>query len=376
MRGYNKFIYLSNVKIILVLLVMTIVGIFSVGCSKVNDLEQSSINAVGDDVNVQENVENHTNKLKVVTTLFPQYDFAKQIGGNAVEVTLLLPPGVEAHSYEPTPQDIVTIQNADLFLYTGEQMEPWAHHIIEGLSDKKVKVVDLSEGIGLLEFSEEHGHNHDKDGHEEDENHNHDKDGHEEDENHNHDKDAHDHDGHHHDGVDPHIWLSPENAMIMLDHTTSSMCEVSKDNAKYFTDNAKAYGEQLKLLDRDFADVFNHTDTHTIVSGGHFAFGYFVDYYGLDFISPYKGFAPDAEPTPKEVAKLIEFIKNNNVHAIYYEELVNPRVAQTVANETNVQMYKLHAAHNISKEEREQGVTYISLMRDNMENLKKGMGYR
>ncbi len=354
------------------------------GCSQNNvDVQSNTQNDVENDVAQK--------KLKIVTTLFPQYDFAKQVGGDLVDVTLILPAGVEAHSYEPTPQDIVDIEQADLFIYTGEHMEPWAHKIIEGLDAKNVRVVDVSEGIELL-ASEHHSHAHEdahEQGHEEKHSH---EDEHEEDHDHgdkHEDEHEEDHDHgdkhedeheekheHHHDGVDPHIWLNPMNAMIMVDNITYALCDVSSENSKTFIDNANEYKDQLAQLDTDFKDVFKNTTTHTIVSGGHFAFGYFVDYYGLEFVSPYKGFSPDAEPTPKEVISLIEFIKDNDIKAIYYEELVDPKVANTIANETDVQMYQLHAAHNISKDDKNKGVTYISIMRDNMENLKKGMGYK
>ncbi len=309
----------------------------------------------------------HVDKIKIVTTLFPQYDFAKIVGANKVDVILLLPPGTEAHSYEPTPKDIKKIQNADLFLYTGEFMEPWAKKILDGVDNSELHIIDLSEGISLIESSESrHYHDHDH-AHE-----------------HEHSDeygDEYNHKKEHAEmedvsGVDPHIWLNPINASIMVQNIANALAELSPLNQEYFQNNAKKYQDELYKLDKDFVDLFQYTQSHTIVSGGHFAFGYFVDRYKLDFESPYKGFAPDAEPNPKDVARLLDFIEENNVSAIYYEELVNPRVAKIIADETKIDMYKLHAAHNISSQEKEQGITYLQIMKNNMDSLKKGLKYK
>ena len=163
-----------------------------------------------------------SDKLQIVTTLFPQYDFARVIGGDKVDVTLLLPAGMESHSYEPTPADIIKINKADLFIYTGESMEQWAHSIIESVDSNEVYVLDVSKNVPLLAPNSIVEDNHDH-----------------EDENHNHDAEVeagHDHsegDGHNHT-YDPHIWTSPKNAMIMVNNILEALCEVDPENADYY----------------------------------------------------------------------------------------------------------------------------------------------
>ncbi len=302
-------------------------------------------------------------KIKVMTTLFPQYDFAKIVGGDKVEVTLLLPPGVEAHSYEPTPQDIISIQESDLFVYTGEQMEPWVHKMVENVKSDGLTIVDSSKGIELMM-----GHHHDHEG--EDEDHDHDAG----DDDHDHDADSEDED-HDHEGVDPHIWLDPVLAKTMVDNLTEGLILVDPENEAYYQQNADAYKLKLDELDNSFRAAFEKTDSKTIIYGGHFAFGYFAKRYGLENISPFEGFSPDAEPTPAKIAELIENLKKAGTHYIFYEELVDPKIARIISEETGAEMLLLHGAHNVSKEERESGITYIEIMQQNLENLKIGLGY-
>lgn len=287
-------------------------------------------------------------KPQLVATLFPQYDFVREIAGDLVEVTLLLPPGVESHSYEPTPKDIAGITEADAFLYTGEVMEPWAAKIIGNLNGTEVKIVDLSKGITLLAATEE------EDAHEGEE-----------------EGDA----AHEEGAYDPHIWLDPNNAKIMVSTLLETLIEIEPENETVFRENAEAYLEELTALDLAFKDLFEKSETQTIYYGGHFVFGYFAEAYGLTTVSPYDGFSPDAEPTPKRIADLIDAMDQATFKVIYYEELVDPKIARLVAQETGAEMVLLHGAHNLSKEELESGASYLELMQQNLEKLKLGMGY-
>lgn len=282
-------------------------------------------------------------KLTIVATLFPQYDFVKAIAQDKAEVVLLLPPGMEAHAYEPTPQDIVTIQKSDMFIYTGEAMEPWAHRVIEGVKGKAVKVIDVSSGIELLNASEE-----DHDEEEED---------------------------HHHGGVDPHIWTDPVNAEKMVDTISEGLSSVDPKNSEFYSKNAEQYKAELQALDQKFKDMFAKTKSQTIIYAGHFALGYFAKRYSLTFISPYNGFAPDAEPTPQKIAELIKNIKATGINVIYYEELIDPKIARVISNETGAKIELLHGGHNVSRAELESGITYMKLMESNLEKLKEGLGY-
>lgn len=301
--------------------------------------------------------ETGSGKLKLMVTLFPQYDFAREIGKEKVDVRLLLPPGVEPHSYEPSPRDITAIQKADLFIYTGEFMEPWAHKVVEIVKNKKTVVVDVSKGILLLEETahDEHAHKDD-------------------DESDHHPDQEHGH-RHNHGGKDPHIWLDPVYAQTMVDNIVAGLVEADAKNKDFYVKNGEAYKQKLQKLHQKFTVTFQKTKSKKIIYGGHFAFDYFAKRYGLEHISPYAGFAPDAEPTPRRIAELMEALKKTGTKAIYYEELIDPKVAQVIAGQTGAKMILLHGAHNVTKQELNANVSYLSIMEQNLEKLKQGLGY-
>jgi zinc transport system substrate-binding protein len=286
-------------------------------------------------------------KITVVTTLFPLYDFAKNIGGEQVQVELLLPPGVETHGFEPKPEDVIKINKADIFLYTGKYMEPWAEDILKGIDNKKLIVVDSSRGIILQEEAEEHGH--------------------------------HEHEGSrtvHEEENDPHIWLDFSNAQTMVENILNGFIAEDPAHKDAYVRNAAAYSEKLAGLDKRFRDGLSHCRTNTFIHGGHFAFGYLSKRYHLQYISAYKGFAPDAEPTPGRLKELVENMRRHHLKYVFYEELISPRVADTIAKETGAKLLQLHAAHNLTKEEWNQGVTFLSLMEKTLNNLKTGLECR
>ncbi len=286
-------------------------------------------------IEVPKEVAVEENLLSIVTSLYPQYDFTRSIVGDKAEVILILPPGVESHSFEPTPKDMVTLQNADLFLYTGKEMEPWAYKLTGNIN---AKIVDLSKGITLMDLE----------AHEDEE---------------------------HEELIDPHFWTDPNYAMIMVDNILASLKEVDESNADYYEANANTLKQALVDLDTEIKEVLSKTTSKTILSGGHFAFGYFVERYGLEHMSPYEGFSPDAEPTAKRITALIENINETNAKAIYYEELIDPKVSRVISEETDIEMLLLHGAHNVTKEEFEAGKSYITFMKENLERLKIGLGY-
>ncbi|NLV77177.1 MAG: zinc ABC transporter solute-binding protein [Tissierellia bacterium] len=279
----------------------------------------------------------YNDKIKIITTLFPQYDFANEIVKDKGEVKLLLPPGVEAHSYEPTPKDIVDIKKADVFIYTGKYMEPWAEKMIKEIDDSTI-VIDISKGIELVD-EEDWEHNHE------------------------------------HHGKDPHIWLDPVYAQKIVDNILEGIIKADSKNENFYRQNAENYKEKLAELDKKFVETFSKVKHKTIIHGGHFAFGYFAKRYGLEYISPYDGFSPNAEPTPKKISELMNNMKSLGLNVIYYEELIDPKVAKIISEETGGKMLLLHGAHNISKEELESGISYIEIMESNLDRLKEGLGY-
>jgi zinc transport system substrate-binding protein len=293
-----------------------------------------------------------TGRLNIVTTLFPLYDWAKTIGGDRVEVSLLLPPGVESHSFDPTPKDVARIQKSDLFVYTGKQMEPWVEDLLQGGLGERQIVVDSSILVGLAEpkktskkkaprhHADEHGHD---------------------------DHGKHDH----RDAIDPHIWLDFPKAIQIVDGLARAMAAKDPTGANLYAERAREYKGQLMELDTRFAAALANCRHKTIVYGGHFAFGYLAKRYGLDHVSPYQGFSPNAEPRPKNIAELTTKMKKDGFRHIFYEEGIEPKVAKVISAETGATMLLLHGAHNVSKEELRQKVSYLSLMNDNLVRLQQ-----
>ncbi len=261
-------------------------------------------------------------KQTVITTLFPLYDFARNVGQDNISVILLLPPGVEAHSYEPSAGDVVRVTEADVFIYTSRQMEPWAEKFIRGIDNKKLIVLEASSG-----FTDN----------------------------------------------DPHTWLDFTKAMIMVNRIRDVLAARDPANRNLYQAAARQYNKKLAELDTEYQGALSGCRDKVLIQSGHFAFGYLARRYHLKYIAAYKGFSPDAEPTPRNLAELVDTIRQNKVKYIFYEELVSPRVAETLAQETGVRLLELSAAHNVSREELDKGISFIDIMKANLNNLKLGL---
>lgn len=313
-------------KLIVCLTLISIMALGFIGCSS------------------KENKDAKDEKINIVATLFPQYDFTRQIVGDRANVTLLLPSGVESHSFEPTSSDIIKINKSDLFIYTGKYMEAWAENIVKGITNEKVKVLDVSNGINL-DKEEEHEH---EEEHEEK------------------------HEEHHHE-YDPHIWTSPVNAKKMVDNILESVCSIDPKNADYYRENANKYKLELDALNNDFKKVTSEGKRKEIIFGGRFALHYFVKEYGLKYEAAFDSCSTETEPSAGTISHIIKEIKEDKIPVIYYEELSDPKTARAISEETGAKMLLFHSCHNVSKEELENGATYLSLMKQNLENLKKGL---
>jgi zinc transport system substrate-binding protein len=277
-------------------------------------------------------------KIKVVTTLFPLYDMAKGIGANKAEVTLLLPPGVEPHTFEPKPSDIVRITEADIFVFTGEFMEPWAEDIIKGVVNKNLIVVDASKGTKMISaiFRDE-------------------------------DEPV--------GSFDPHIWLDFDNAEIMAKNIAEALEAREPADKAFFKQKAAEYNTKLTELDTSFRTVLNTCKSREIVYGGHYAFGYMAKRYDLKYLAA-QGVSPDAEPTAKDLTRLVEQIKKDKIKYVFYEELTSPKIAETIAGETDAKLLLLNAAHNLSKDQFERGISFFEILNADLENLKIGLECR
>ncbi len=288
-------------------------------------------------------------RLQVITTLFPLYDIARSIAGEKAEVLLLLPPGTEPHNYEPRPDDIVRINRAGLFIYTNRYMEPWAEKLIQGTNSQGPTVVDASAGLTLVAAGgESHDDEHADVG-----------------------EVGKDHAGR----MDPHVWLDLENAVRMVDTILAGFVAKDSVNRPYFESNAAAYRLKLLALDHRYKVTLGNCRTRTLLHGGHYAFGYLARRYGLAYLAA-TGVTADSEPTPARLAELVKKIRSLGLKTIFAEELVSPRVADTIADETGAQVLKLHAGHNISRDELARGVTFPLLMEDNLATLAKGLQCR
>ncbi|OPY83401.1 MAG: High-affinity zinc uptake system binding-protein ZnuA precursor [Syntrophorhabdus sp. PtaU1.Bin153] len=292
-------------------------------------------------------------QLTVITTLFPLYDFARNIAGDSATVSLLLPPGVEAHSFEPKAGDMVKINAADIVFYTGKYMEPWAEDILRGVDNKNLLAVDTSKGVTLVEGSE--GHPHDRDSARSVEHRETDSD--------------------HHGRTDPHIWLDFTNAKVMVDNIALALISKDPANKSLYTRNAEIYKTKLDDLDRRFREGFSDCKKRIFVHGGHSAFNYLAKRYNLQYVSAYHG-SPDSEPTPKQLIALKKIVQEQGVRFVYYEELITPRIAEVLARETGAKPLKLHGVHNVTKEEFEKGVSFLSIMEENLANLRVGLECR
>jgi len=296
----------------------------------------------------QEQQTGKVKQLTVVTTLFPLYDFTKNIVGDKASVTLLLPPGVEAHSFEPKAGDLLKVNTADLFIFTGKFMEPWADNLLKGVDNKKILVVDASKDIALVEGENGHRHSHGNG------------------------KKHNDLGQNNHGKIDPHIWLDFGNAQKMVTNILEALAARDPDNKDFYKKNSDAYIMKLVDLDMQYKKGFLNCKKNLFVHGGHFAFNYLAKRYNLQYISAYHG-SPDSEPSPQRIISMKKKIQENNIQYIYYEELIAPRLANVLARETGVQLLKLHGAHNISKEDFERGISFVAIMEENLKNLKAGL---
>jgi zinc transport system substrate-binding protein len=286
-------------------------------------------------------------KMVVVTTLFPLYDFARTVGGNKADVSLILPPGVEAHAFEPKPEDAARVTKADLFVFTNEYMEPWAVKFVKGLNAGNVTLVDSSKGVTFLKAGAEEKREDDLEGH---------------------DGTSHHHGG----GMDPHIWLDFNNAQVMVDNIASAMVARDPANREFYLANAALYKAELKRLDDDYRAGLSACAKREFLHGGHYAFGYLAHRYGLQYESA-SAVNADAEPTPAKLIALVKQVKAMDLKFVYSEELLSPRVSEMIAMETGATVLLLHGAHNISKEDLDHGATFISLMKRNLDNLRTGL---
>ena len=295
-------------------------------------------------------------KLRVVCTLFVPYDFVREIAGDKVDLTLLLPPGMESHSYDPTPADMKAVGNADLLIRVGENMETWSAKLFDKSTGAKA-YLDIASEMGLRLAAHEHEHEH---GHEHEHEHGH----------------EHEHE-HEHEAeqglVDAHIWTDPVYAQGMVKVIADALCRLDGSNAEFYKSNSEKYIKKLKALDSGFRDAVKNGKRDTVVFSGRFAFRNFTERYSLKFVSALDACADNSEPGARTVAKIVDTVRDEKIPVIFYEELTEPRTAEIICGETGCAMRLFHSCHNVSRDEFEAGVGYLSLMNGNLENLREAL---
>ncbi len=296
-------------------------------------------------------------KISVVSTIFPPYDFARAVAGDKAEVKMLLKPGAEIHSFEPTPADILAIQNADVFLYIGGENDVWVDTILTSMDLSGKQIVRLMDAVtpveeetveGMQEEAEEEHEGEEPEGEEQE---------------------------HEHGEAeyDEHIWTSPKNAALMVKAVADALCFADAGNEKVYRENAAAYVKQIEEVDAQFQAVVQGAVYKIMVFGDRFPFRYFADAYGLEYRAAFPGCSTETEASAATIAYLIDTVQANKLPYIYTIELSNQNVAWSISEQTGAQILVLQSCQGISRDDFQAGATYLSLMLQNVESLRKGL---
>lgn len=277
-------------------------------------------------------------RLNIVTTAFAQYDFARQIASENADITLLLKPGEESHTFEPTPSDIALINECDLFIYGGGESEKWVDSILDS-SVKEISTIRMMDEVKLYE--EEHSHGEESEEH------------------------------HHEEIYDEHVWTSPENAILICDAICRELVKVDSENAEVYILNTEQYINKLKTLSEAISNTVSLSESRRIYIGDRFPMLYFCLEYGIEYRAAFPGCSAQVEANPTVISELISEMKRNNVNVIFKVDLSKGLVAETISEETGADVETLYSCHTISADDFENGETYLSLMKKNLEVIKK-----
>ena len=311
-------------------------------------------------------------RLHIVTTIFPAYDFVRAVAGDLAEVTLLLPPGTESHSYEPTPANILDVQSCDLFLYLGGESDTWVETILtavepQGETMRMIDCVPLLKEAHVegMQMNPGHSHEHDQE---------HDEDC--EDPHHEHGEEEHGHEEEAHrlgavTGMDEHVWTSPKNAAAITRAVGETLAELDAEHAEDYLRRAEDYAGKIDKLDQAFEAFFAEKEKRTIVFGDRFPLLYFAEAYDLDYYAAFPGCGTQTEPSAATIAFLTEKVYAEEIPSVWYIEFSNHLVADSIAEATGTETAMFHTCHNVSKQEMDAGVTYLSLMEENLRTLKE-----
>ena len=295
-------------------------------------------------------------RLQVVATVFPCYDFARQTAGDAADVRMLLKPGEEIHSYEPTPSDIRSIQNCDLFIYVGGENDEWVEGILENMGEDAPETFVLTEEVETVEeeivegMQEGAGHDHEGAGH------------------------AGDSSEAEHAEADEHVWTSPVNAAQLTDRIAARMEALDPANAPAYRANAEAYREEILALDAEIEEIVEGSTGRTLIFGDRFPLRYFADRYGLRYYAAFPGCSAESEVSASTIAFLIGKVREEEIPVVFSIEFSNGNIARSICEATGAEQKMFHSCHNVTAQELEAGETYVSLMRGNLEGLRAALG--
>ena len=289
-------------------------------------------------------IANNKNSARIISSNFIGYDFARAVTGDKSEISMLLKPGAEAHDFEPTPEDIINIKNADLFIYVGGESDEWIENLLEGNeipAEKTLRLMDLVEvkEEELSEGMEEHDHEASET----------------------------------HEEYDEHIWTSPVNAIKLVNGTKDKLSKIHPEKEGIYTKNANAYISRLLAIDQKIRDVVSSSAKKELIFGDRFPFRYFVDEYDLGYYAAFPGCSEQTEASSQTIAFLIDKVKTDGIKTILKIELTSDKLAKTITEETGAKVLTLNAAHNISKEDFESGLTYADIMEANIDVLKEAL---
>jgi len=296
--------------------------------------------------------------LEIVTMIFPGFDFARQVAGEGAQVSMLIPPGADSHSFEPSPKDLLAIRNADLFIYTGGESDSWIERILASMGEEAPETLRMMDVVTVL--AEEHTASMQAD--------------------HDHDHDTaactdetHHHDHAHAEEMDEHVWTSPRNAIVIVDAIADKLCRIRPEAAETFRVNAAAYTAQIEEIDRAFSEIVASSPRDLIIFGDRFPLRYFVAAYGLRYDAAFPGCSEDSEPSVRTVISLVDTVRAEGVPVVFHIEYSSQKTARILAEETGAQLRLFHGCHTVSTEEIEAGATYVSLMQQNVEALKEAL---
>lgn len=272
-------------------------------------------------------------KIVVYTSIYPMYDFSKKIGGDRIEVHNLVPAGTEPHDWEPTPRDIAKIQEADVLIYNGAGMEGWIEKVLKSIENKQLIVAETSKGLSLIKNQETHDHDHLE--------------------------------------YDPHVWLSPMMAKKQMEIIKDALVKADPSNSNFFEINFEENSKKLESLDKDYRETTAGFSQKDIVVS-HEAFGYLCEEYGLNQVG-IEGLNADSEPSAARMVEIVDFVKKRNVKVIFFEKLISPKIAQTIAKTAGVDTAVLNPLGGLSEDEIMAGKEYFSVMQENLKALKTAL---